>query len=58
MRAIPWESMTLDQKVDRLRQELHGLIGFINNAALVQIESRLAQLTTRVTALENPVHID
>jgi hypothetical protein len=49
-----WEQMTIEEKLDRLRSQFHSLADFINNFALPQLEGRLAQLATRITALEAP----
>jgi hypothetical protein len=52
MATKPWEQMTIDDKTDWLRNRVLSLTDFINNAALPQLEGRLAQLATRITALE------
>jgi len=49
----PWEQMSLDERTDWLRSRILTLTDFINNAALPQLEGRLAQLATRITTLEN-----
>jgi hypothetical protein len=53
MPTNPWEQMNLDEKVNWLRNRVLTLTDFINNAALPQLEGRLAQLATRITTLEN-----
>jgi hypothetical protein len=53
MPTNPWEQMNLDERIDWLRNRVLTLTDFINNAALPQLEGRLAQLATRITALEN-----
>jgi hypothetical protein len=52
MPTKPWEQMSLDEKADWLRYRIVTLTDFINNATLPQLEERLAQLATRITALE------
>jgi hypothetical protein len=49
-----WEAMSVDEKLDWLRRQLVGLINFINDLALPHLQHQVAQIVTRITALENP----
>jgi hypothetical protein len=48
-----WEQMDPDEKLNWLRVRILSLTDFINNVALTQLEAKIGQLATRVTALEN-----